>query len=524
MTFFIARVSNALPALQYICIGNLKLHIKRKDSLHPLKKQNGVLGLELPVHIEQNIVKLLDEDIIIVSSDGLNNYERHLVQNIDEFGDLHKLSEQIIEKFALKDDDAATLVARFKDTSQHAPREKKQKKASHKHKTNQQVKMPVLSVTDLYPQQELNPLSLSQNVTPLGKECFFASVNNSLASRQKIQTVVEFLALDKKNSIKIQTIVLELLTYEIVHLDLYVKDHTFQIQTPLIEKLAKKIVPLLGDARFNYKDNLMSIEYRLTKHIDTNNAEYEKIKQMLFFGLSEQNYEIYKKEKEKDKMLTNQSKLAAMGEMIGAIAHQWRQPLNELSLRIQLLKSIYKKDELDEEYIKQHIAKNMKTIRFMSDTIDDFRNFFRVDKKKNTFEIKQAIQEIANIQHAQLKNHDIELEITGDTFSFYGFKNEFQQVILNIISNAKDALQKNKTQDPKITIHTKQGLITINDNGGGIEKSVISRVFEPYFTTKDQGEGTGMGLYMSKMIVEDNLDGKIDLKNTKEGLEVSIKL
>lgn len=228
--------------------------------------------------------------------------------------------------------------------------------------------------------------------------------------------------------------------------------------------------------------------------------------------------------REREKALIQQSKLASMGEMIGAIAHQWRQPLNELSIRIQKLKYNYAKEEIDEEFITTFIQKNKQTIEFMSKTIDDFRNFFRIDKEKRNFLVKESIEEVLNIQGAQLKNYNIEVVFDGDEFSFKGFKTEFQQVIINIINNAKDAFIETKIKTPKISIKLDSRTIFIQDNGGGIPQNILERIFEPYFTTKAQGEGTGMGLYMSKMIIEDNMHSRIRAKNNNDGLLIVIRL
>ena len=226
----------------------------------------------------------------------------------------------------------------------------------------------------------------------------------------------------------------------------------------------------------------------------------------------------------REKALLQQSKLASMGEMIGAIAHQWRQPLNELSIRIQKLKYNYVKEEIDQEFISAFIEKNKKTIEFMSTTIDDFRNFFRIDKEKKEFLIKVAIEEVINIQSAQLKDHHIEVILEGEDFVFNGFKTEFQQVIINIINNSKDNFIENKIAEPKIIIKLHSNKIEILDNGGGIPEDVLYRVFEPYFTTKDQGKGTGMGLYMSKMIIEDNMNSRIKATNVDNGALITINL
>ncbi len=227
-----------------------------------------------------------------------------------------------------------------------------------------------------------------------------------------------------------------------------------------------------------------------------------------------------KENREKEKLLQTQSKLASMGEMIGAIAHQWRQPLNVLGLNTQLLIEDYLDGKIDEKYLENYEEKQMKIINFMSKTIDDFRNFFKVDKEKENFSIKKAIEEVIEIVSAQLKNHNIEVILNGDDFEINGYPSEFKQVILNVINNAKDAILANNIQNGKIIITLKEKYISIEDNAGGIPDEIKNRIFEPYFTTKENG--TGIGLYMSKQIIN-QMGGDIEVTNTKQGAKFIIR-
>lgn len=222
-------------------------------------------------------------------------------------------------------------------------------------------------------------------------------------------------------------------------------------------------------------------------------------------------------------LIEQQNKLAAMGEMVGAIAHQWRQPLNELSIRIQKLKRNFLNQEIDEKFIISFIAKSKQTIGFMSKTIDDFRNFFRIDKDPAIFDIYEAINETASMLSAQFKDHNITFQINPQSFTINGYKSEFQQVIINILTNAKDIFLERKIVKPNIIITIKNRSIYIQDNGGGISEDILGRIFEPYFTTKSQGKGTGMGLYISKMIIEDNMKGKIYVANDTKGAIFTIE-
>jgi PAS domain S-box-containing protein len=241
----------------------------------------------------------------------------------------------------------------------------------------------------------------------------------------------------------------------------------------------------------------------------TDRIEQEKKIKEMNNTLKKKIKEALKQNTKQLELLQQQSKLASMGEMIGAIAHQWRQPLNAINLNIQNLYDDFEDGLIDEEFIEKFISNNVKIIEFMSKTIDDFRNFYKVDKHKIEFDVKKAVEDVINIQLAQMRNHNIDISLKGDGYVINGFESEFKQVILNIINNAKDAILEKKIENAKIEIEIERGKVIIKDNGGGIHKETIGRVFEPYFTTKEEGKGTGIGLYMSKMIIEENMHGRL---------------
>jgi len=231
----------------------------------------------------------------------------------------------------------------------------------------------------------------------------------------------------------------------------------------------------------------------------------------------------------KDQLIAQQSKLAAMGEMVGAIAHQWRQPLTALSANIQIIDLDYNEDMISQKYIDEYIKSNMELIDFMSGTIDEFRDFFRIEKVKKNFDVITAIKSTISLVSALLADSNVDLKFDNcDKYEISGYEIEFKQVILNIINNAKDEFIERKIENALINISVKISnntvLIEISDNAGGIKKDVIDKVFDPYFTTKEQGKGTGMGLYMSKMIIEDNMKGKIGVCNIENGTKFTIEL
>lgn len=221
--------------------------------------------------------------------------------------------------------------------------------------------------------------------------------------------------------------------------------------------------------------------------------------------------------------LIQQSRLASMGDMIGNIAHQWRQPLNSLALVIQKIGFYHERGILQEKDIKKDIEKSMMLVNGMSDTINDFRDFFNPGRIKNDFNISCAVRAAFSIIEPILKDKYIEYSYqeSGEHI-INGFKNEFSQVVLNILNNAKDALIDANVKNPKISVKISQLgskiLISIEDNAGGISEDLVERIFEPYFTTKEEGKGTGIGLYMSKMIIEDHMNGSLSAKNFHDGM------
>jgi signal transduction histidine kinase len=233
---------------------------------------------------------------------------------------------------------------------------------------------------------------------------------------------------------------------------------------------------------------------------------------------------------ENEYLLMQQSKLSTMGEMIGHIAHQWRQPLAQLGGIFMNLDSAYEFDELDSKYLKEKIKNANDLIKYMSNTIEDFRNFFVPNCDKESFELSKYIYSAVNIIQAALTYYHIKLEIIDEKepIYIYGYPSEFSQVILNILDNAKDILIERDIPNPKITIKiiSKNGkvYVSIEDNAGGIDYMIIDKIFDIYFTTKIDKGGSGLGLYISKLIVESKGMGKIKVSNVGDGAMFTIAL
>ncbi len=226
-------------------------------------------------------------------------------------------------------------------------------------------------------------------------------------------------------------------------------------------------------------------------------------------------------ELKQQQLIFEQSKQAAMGEMIGAITHQMKQPLNIMALSTQEVEADLDEGAVSNEVLERHINTLMTEIVYLSDTIDDFRNFFRPDKDRQYFHLHEAVTNGLKILSTQMKVHDIRIELDGENPEIYGNRNELQQVIINLINNAKDALLHNNEYDNrKIHITTgyagKDAFLRVCDNGGGIAPEHMEKLFTPYFTTKGE-QGTGIGLYMSRMIVEKSFEGSMGVTNENGG-------
>lgn len=230
--------------------------------------------------------------------------------------------------------------------------------------------------------------------------------------------------------------------------------------------------------------------------------------------------------------LIQQGKLAEMGDMVAAIAHQWNEPLVELSAQVQDIQTSFLLNELKDIQVEEFVNDSMVQIKYMSTTLSDFRNFLKPSTKKKLFSIKKSFEEIFEIIEKQIFYSNINMTINyynqeEETLLIYGYENEFKQVLLNLINNAKNKIVEKKSDDKfNLTINirkkTSNTVVEIIDDGGNIDSSIIDKIFEPYFTTKE--DGTGFGLYMAKVIIEDKMNGIISAINKDNNVIFTLKL
>ena len=284
----------------------------------------------------------------------------------------------------------------------------------------------------------------------------------------------------------------------------------------------------------DFKESLGSVlkDYkRKSKRLDTIIKRSDK-QQMQLLKLNEEldNYknhlekkveeEIAKRE-EKERMLFQQSKLAAMGEMMDAVAHQWKQPINIIKMQADMMGYDFEDGMIDGNYINEFQEKLMSQVDHMTNTLNEFRSFFRPNKGLEEFDVKNMVEKVLFLVKDEFMKNTIEVVINDDdNFTLNGIENEFKHLVLNIINNAKDAFNENNINDRKIFINIKQNdenkILEIIDNAGGIPEHVIEDIFKANVTTKEEGKGTGIGLYMSSQIATKH-HGILSVQNVENG-------
>lgn len=332
--------------------------------------------------------------------------------------------------------------------------------------------------------------------------------------------------------------------------EIFLQDVEFFMEHPsqkLITKLSKdaqNLLPLLSVVveeyeRVNYK-KVMQLEqkqlfmvllivlilfieivfvlYPASKKIQNNALELERLNSFLEERIRDEVI----KNREKDKQLAQQSRLAQMGEMISMIAHQWRQPLGVIGIVNSAIEIEIMLHKSTKESTLNHTAKIAEIIEHLSQTIEDFRDFFKPTKERSFITCNEVVSGVLAIIGELLKTNNIlfvsEIECKN-TINTYA--NELKQVILNLMKNSHDALLENSVKNPQIKIVVKNdgdlSIIEVSDNGGGVDEKIIDKIFDPYFTTKNKKNGTGLGLYMSKTIIENHCNGTLHVCNSGDG-------
>ena len=280
----------------------------------------------------------------------------------------------------------------------------------------------------------------------------------------------------------------------------------------------KRIAADLQRSRDELEQRVQERTEELARTIDTLRTE------------TEQRLSAVEEIRSRERLLIQQSRLAAMGEMMVNISHQWRQPLNLIGLIIQELAFEYRQGILTPERVKEGTGKAMQILNDMSQTINDFGTYFSPDRARTKFNTREVVEKALYLLEAELKELQIKVEVLSEESECYvqGFRNEYMQVVVNILMNARDALRERRVADPQIGIRMfcnhGRSVVIVSDNAGGIPPEIFDKIFDPYFTTKGPEQGTGIGLFMSKNIIEKSMGGTLSVRNGKEGAEFRIEV
>lgn len=301
-----------------------------------------------------------------------------------------------------------------------------------------------------------------------------------------------------------------------------------------IKRLTKELAYSVKEMEFANRE-MLEVNSELENEIKLRNRIEEELRQqkLKLENLNTDLENIVRTEvesnREKDRMMLLQSRQASMGEIIESVAHQWKQPLNTINLLLYEIDELSKGNLENYAFVKDKISDIYKVIRYMSDTIDDFRSFFIPGREKKAFPLADSIIQTSKFLEAEFRHAGIEIEFDLDeSLIFKGYQNEITQVVLNILNNAKDAFLENRVINPLLRIQIKRNginaLIVIEDNAGGIPEKILPGIFNAYVSTKRESKGTGLGLYIARSIVENNLKGIITAKNAVFGAIFTIEL
>ncbi len=287
---------------------------------------------------------------------------------------------------------------------------------------------------------------------------------------------------------------------------------------------------------FQIEEVLARVETHLT--IRSYRLHLEKLVQMRTRELNEINRNLEKRVKEeveenrrKDQLVFEQSRRTTMSELLMNIAHHWRQPLNAVGVISQEIKDAYEYGELTEEHLNRSVNTIMVQLTELSDIINTFRDIYYADKKRENFSISEALNKSVSIvmDYINRNNFTLNVDVLEDNI-IKGNLNDFCQAIIKILINAIEIFIERRVKNGRIVISVKdisrrkRAIVTISDNGGGIEQELMEKVFDPYFTTKQKSVGTGLGLYLAKKIIENEMGGRLDVKNINEGAQFIIEI
>lgn len=546
-------IRNDLPLLHYILVGDVWGGSIIDETWQPLKTNNGVIGLIKPGALVERVIKFTDQDRLMICTDGVS--QRRFMEHEAEVSDYS--SESLLQcakqAFNANDDSLALVIegcvraSGLLNSVQRASKQSKARPAPGLSDSiwHNQTAAPTASVmsTESLADWPIEPTLLAKakrSKSPASGVDAPISIDDRYFSYFDLNSVQWHYDLSKTD--RPDWIVDQLLKRSglqsarlfkallLQHLSmnngviefgtdqqgvLYVR---CECKPAMQQRFASILIGAAGYAVSNQNGLIVQLPGSLSLE------GIDRFVERLSMGMDEAAYEQFQHENQQKRLLQEQAKLASMGEMVGAIAHQWRQPLNELALHIQSLSLETEENAL--EAIEAFTPTGLDLINYMSHTIDDFRSFFREESEPVRFNVKEVINQVVNLQSAQLKASGVDIVVEGEGFEVTGVVSDLRQILMILISNAKDAIVTNNASR-SLSINTDSPSIKIIDTGGGVDAATLNRMLEPYFTTKKDGTGTGLGLYIADSLMTNKFKGTLSCRNTdalgSNGLEVLLE-
>ncbi len=518
MTIFIAQIFKNSPLLSYGAIGNTRSLIFRNNNFIQLHTQDGILGYDIPSTIKTNLLKLSNNDILIVATDGISLHQDKLVEELKRYKDATAISNYCITHHT-NDDDALCAVLKFDISNSnsfliHKEIISNKKKPETISETNKliQINKKVNTNKKEYP---ILVCELSSHINLLDQKYLLISGLRKNGIKLLLDKIVSLSTLSQIKEVKIRTFLYETIKHSII--DIYLYHNIMQIYVHNITHI-KNSLEFLFKKFYIKDDSSCIINIELDSFTRLNKDKFDEFHQMLSLGLNEEQYQKYKENETQMNKMAEQTRLAAMGEMIGNIAHQWRQPLSVISTSASGLMVQKEYGVLSDEIFFKFCSNIDNSTQYLSKTIDDFRDFIQGDTKEETFTLKHLITKAITLVEYSIKENNINLIINAKIdIELFGPFNMLIQVIVNIINNAKDILIERQINNKIILIDLEKENNNINiiitDNAGGIPQNIKSKIFDAYFTTKHKSQGTGLGLNMAYNIITKSFKGSLIVEN-----------
>ncbi len=521
VSIFLGLFDRALPLLHYYLLGDISVQHFTDGRYKRLPNHDAPLGLLARVSDRKfRSIKVAPGELFTLTSDGVKlSFETE--SNTPATTTLDRLFEQFVSSMSHGADDGVIALARVPGTVQNNSRST----VIHNIPSPRKNATETAQISRNTSAMEKLKFETPDFTTVLGPGASIGQLQSKDQIRPYLRLLFELVQLGDFERAKLESFLLQQAEETDSSAELFSEDNLLQIQFGYSVEIEQQAKALFSPERVQHKDSTLIVSLPCAYKRTITDEDRKRLLQRL----SAKDYEDQQTRQKNESLLAEQSKLAAMGEMVGAIAHQWRQPLNELGLRIQRLQLHQHHSRLETNEVDAFAQESLELIQHMANTIDDFREFFSHDSQGSSFEVRSVIDEVLRLHSAQLENNGIAVAISGDSFRAVGQASHLKQIFFNLISNARDALRAHEIKNPRIsvTLDAATSELRFADNAGGVPTDTLERIFEPYYTTKTHGQGTGMGLYMCRMLAVEHLHGSIYATNiggASSGLEIRLSL